>query len=98
MVNSVYTSTRARRVIYPTACVGLINFFAFVLISIYLGGDAINGHRAEGSFFLCGHGHCTRVTASVWHYSYCHALATIGLMLLVAAETAYFWWRGDITR
>ena len=80
----------------PTGLIALVNFFAFVLISTHLGGDAINGHVSGGSYFVCGHGFCTQVTRSVWHYSYWHALATIGSVLLVLAENAYFWWTGDI--
>ena len=96
MAGLEYQSTRAKRVISPTAFIALVNFFAFLLISTYLGGDAINGYTAHGDFFVCGHGLCRRVTSSVWHYSYCHAIATIGLMLLTLAETAYFRWTGDI--
>ncbi|HEX5460191.1 MAG TPA: hypothetical protein VFX20_09485 [Steroidobacteraceae bacterium] len=98
VVKPSYHSTRARRVVYFTACVALVNFFAFVLIGTYLGGDAINGHITNGAFFLCGHGVCTRVTGSVWHYSYWHALTTIGLVFLAVTETAYFGWRGRSSR
>lgn len=80
---------------YATALIALVNFFVFLLISTYLGGDAINGHISHGNYFVCGHGFCTQVTRFVWRYSYWHALATIGLTLLVAAGSAYFWRSGD---
>lgn len=96
MVGRFHLSTRATRVMGPTGLIALVNFFAFVLISTYLGGDAINGHISGGKYFVCGHGLCTQVTSSVWHYSYWHALATIGSVLLVLAESAYFRCTGDI--
>ena len=89
-------SKRAKRVIYPTASVVMINFFIFVFMSVYLGGDALNGHIEAGHYFLCAHGHCTEVSRSIWHYSYWHAWTTIAGFLLVFAETVLFLNTGDI--
>ena len=89
-------STRAKWVIYPTVILTAVNFLIFVLISTYLGGDAVNGHIETGRYFLCGHGHCTEVSRSIWRYSYWHSWATIGSFLLVFAETALFLNTGDI--
>lgn len=96
MIRIVNQSTRAKRVIYPTAVIALVNFTAFLVVSAHLGGDALNGYIRDGHFFLCAHGICTQVNSRLWHYSYYHAVATICLMLLVVIEMAYFCRSGDI--
>jgi hypothetical protein len=83
-------SKRAKWVVYPTAALAMINFFAFVAGSAYLGGDALNGYVQAGHFFVCAHGHCTEVSSAAWHYSYWHAYASFGGILLVFAEIALF--------
>ena len=89
-------SKRAKWVLYPMAGAVAINFFVFVLASVYLGGDALNGHIEAGHYFLCAHGRCTEVSSSIWHYSYWHAVITNGGFLLVFAMTALFLNTGDI--
>jgi hypothetical protein len=98
MAGSFHPSARARRILYPTGTVALANFAVFVLVSACIGGDAINGYVSDGRFFVCAHGRCAQVSPSVWHYSYWHALVTIGLMLLVVAETLYFYLTGQMKR
>jgi hypothetical protein len=89
-------SKRAKLVVYPIVGLAAINFFAFVFASVYLGGDALNGHIAAGHYFLCMHGHCTEVSSSIWHYSYWHAASAIDGFLLVFDVTALFLNTGDI--
>jgi hypothetical protein len=89
-------SKRAKYVLNPTAILATINFFAFVLGSIHLGGDALNGYVRAGHYFVCAHGSCTEVSGAIWHYSYWHALTSIGGILLVFVETAIFLNTGDI--
>lgn len=89
-------SKRAKRVIYPTAILAVVNFAAFIAGSLYLGGDALNGYLKSGHYFLCAHGHCSEVSSAVWHYSYWHALSSFGGILLVFAEVALFLNTGDI--
>jgi hypothetical protein len=89
-------SKRAQWVLYPTVVLAVINFFAFVGGSLYLGGDALNGHVTSGHYFLCAHGHCTEVSSAIWHYSYWHAMISLGGILVVFAETALFLNTGDI--
>jgi hypothetical protein len=89
-------SKRARWILYPTVGLAGINFFSFVFASLYLGGDALNGHIAAGHYFLCMQGHCTEVSSSIWHYSYLHAVSAIGGFFLVFALTALFLNTGDI--
>ncbi len=81
---------------YPTMALAIVNFFAFVTGSWYLGGDALNGYVQSTHHFVCAHGHCSEVSASVWRYSYWHAYAAIAGMLVLLAEVALFVNTGDI--
>jgi hypothetical protein len=89
-------SKRSKWVMYPTVAVAFPNFFAFVLGSMYFGGDALNGYVKAGHYFLCAHGSCIEVAPSVWTYSYWHALTALGGILLVFVEAAIFVTTGDI--
>ena len=75
----------------------MINFFAFIMVSVYLGGDALNGYIQAGKYFICAHGGCTQVSSETWHYSYWHAMTAMGGILLCFAEVALFVNTGDIT-
>lgn len=79
-----------------TGIVALINFFVFVFVSQYLGGDALNGYIKAGHYFVCAHGGCAEVSASVWKYSYWHALVSMWGILLIFIEAALFVTTGDI--
>jgi hypothetical protein len=89
-------SRRAKIVGHPLAALAVVNFIAFSIGSVYLGGDAINGFESAGHFFVCEHGHCTEVSSCAWHYSYWHAIAAIGGILLMFATMALFINTGDI--
>lgn len=89
-------SQRAKRVLYPTVALAVINFIVFIVGSLYLGGDALNGYVKAGHHFVCAHGRCTEVSGAIWRYSYWHAVASFGGILLVFAETALFLKTGDI--
>jgi hypothetical protein len=89
-------SKRAKWVIFPTAALALINFLAFVVGSLYLGGDAVNGYVRSGHYFVCAHGSCIEVSNAAWHYSRLHAYLALGGILLVFAETALFLNTGGI--
>ncbi len=52
---------------------GIANFGAFLLISLWLGGDAVNGHSMNGHYFLNDHGQLTETTRGVFLYSKIHA-------------------------
>jgi hypothetical protein len=81
---------------YSTAAFLFPNFFAFIVGSLYLGGDALNGYVKAGHYFLCAHGSCTEVAQSIWQYSYWHALTAMGGILLFFVEAALFVTTGDI--
>jgi len=61
--------------VYAIGVLALVNFFSFVAISLYIGGDAINGHQAAGHYFLSNHGKLTEVSRTVFKYSQWHALS-----------------------
>ena len=70
-------STKMRRYI----CIGIfiaafVNFTAFWLAAVYLGGDAVNGRIADGHYYLMAHGRYTEVSAAVFNYSKWHAYST----------------------
>jgi hypothetical protein len=89
-------SRRAKWIVYPTVGAAMANFLAFILVSLYFGGDALNGYTKAGHFYICAHGACKEVSSAFWRYSYWHALSAFGLIFLVFAEIALFLNTGDI--
>ncbi|MDB2687658.1 hypothetical protein N9Y42_10650 [Mariniblastus sp.] len=55
--------------------IAFLNFTAFFLIAIAIGGDAISGEINDGKYYLANHGETTEVRRSVWLYSYYHAIS-----------------------
>ena len=90
-------SKRAKLVLNITAVLAWVNFIAFWLVAVYLGGDALNGHVQEQHYFICAHGSCHEVTQTLWNYSYWHAISGMGGILLVFLELVIFTNPGDIT-
>ena len=61
-----------------TLCIGMfvlaiVNFAAFWVMAVYLGGDAVNGGIRDGHYYLMSHGRSTEVSAAVFNYSKWHA-------------------------
>ncbi len=90
-------SKRAKWVIYPTFALAFVNFFSFIAINLYIGGDAVNGYVRAGKYYVCAHGSCTQVSRAMWQYSYWHATAAFWGIVLVFIEVALFVNTGDIT-
>ena len=72
----------AIRAILPWLCVaafliGIANFFWFLLESLSIGGDALNGHIRDGHYFVGSHGSYTEVSAATWNWSRAHALSVL---------------------
>lgn len=65
------------------AGIAVVNFFAFVSIATYLGGDAINGYVKDGHYFIAAHGHAYEVSRTVFVYSKWHAIITIATFLIL---------------
>ena len=68
----------------------VINFAAFFIAVIFLGGDAINGHSTNGAYFLSSHGVDTQVSSAIFTYSRFHAISTFVLMALAVLSYIAF--------
>ena len=64
---------RARYLWFALLALGFLNFLVFFVVAVSIGGDAVNGFRSDGHFFLSSHGKLTEVSESVWLYSRAHA-------------------------
>jgi hypothetical protein len=53
--------------------IAAVNFVAFAVESMYLGGDAGNGMISEGRYYVGSHGQYTIVSAAVFTISKWHA-------------------------
>lgn len=60
---------------YTVFAIAVINFAAFVLIALVIGGDALNGHEVSGRYFLSNHGKLTEVGRMTYEYSKWHAIS-----------------------
>jgi hypothetical protein len=89
-------SRRAKWIMYPTVTLVIVNFFAFAVVSGYIGGDALNGYVRAGHYFLCAHGSCHEVSEAIWNYSYWHAMTAVRGIVLVCIATAILVNTGDI--
>jgi hypothetical protein len=97
MTRTQHLSKRAKWIVYTTTAIVFPNFFAFVIGSILLGGDALNGYVKSGHFFVCSHGSCNEVSAATWSYSYWHAIAAMAGIVLVMLEVATLTYLKEIT-
>lgn len=85
-----YISRRANRILCATGWIAGLNFAAFWLAAIYLGGDALNGYTANGHYYICAHGACREVTEALWRYSDWHALSAFVGITSIFVELAIF--------
>ncbi len=67
-MTSLYTGIALRLGI----AIGILNFVAFYLGTLALGGDALNGKIVDGHYFVSDHGHLTEVSAQAFEYSMWH--------------------------
>ena len=66
---------------------GVANFLIFVIVGIYLDGNALGGESEAGRYFVSEHGHLTEVSRAAYLYSQWHArsiLLTHPLVLICA--------------
>ena len=89
-------SRRAKLIMIPVFILALINFFSFIFIDLYLGGDAVNGYVRDGHYFLCSHGYYTEVSRAIWTYSYWHAMSVFVTHGMVFVSAAVFLNTGDM--
>lgn len=69
--------------------IALLNFVAFWIAAVYLGGDAVSGKLDQGHFYLMSHGHYTEVSGRVFTYSKWHTYS-VWLTHSLAFIAAYF--------
>jgi hypothetical protein len=69
--------SRARYLWLALFALGFVNFLVFFAVAVSIGGDAANGFRSDGHYFLANHGKLTEVSESVWLYSRAHAYSVM---------------------
>lgn len=69
-----------KRVAVAVRYLAVANFFALVLGMIFLGGDALNGHIADGQHYLSWHGKLTKVSPATFQYSRFHTIVSFVLL------------------
>lgn len=57
--------------------VAAVNFLSFLMIAMYLHGDALNGYASNGHYFLSAKGSDTEVSRGIFLYSKIHGLSMI---------------------
>lgn len=60
-------------VLKSIAAFGVLNFAAFLVLDIILGGDALSGKVEGGKYYLGNHGAYHQVSHNIIIYSACHA-------------------------
>jgi len=55
--------------------IAVVNFVSFIAVSTAHGGDALNGYKHAGHYFVCAHGGCAEVSRQFWWYSWSHGIA-----------------------
>jgi hypothetical protein len=55
--------------------IAVLNFITYALVSLHLGGFALDGYLVNGHYFLRNHGKTTEVSSRVWHYSLIHGVS-----------------------
>ncbi len=57
--------------------VASINFIAFMIITVKIGGDAISGRAEQGHYYVSEHGRQTEVSYPVYLFSYIHTISVM---------------------
>jgi hypothetical protein len=69
----------------------VLNFIAFFLGALALGGDALSGYSEGGRYFLRSHGKATEVSADVFAYSKLHTRSIFITHPLAAIAYLFLW-------
>jgi hypothetical protein len=70
--------------------VGRLYLMAFMVGTVILGGDAINGHAANGHYYLDGKGHLTEVSRTIFLYSKWHSITSFLIAAPLAIGCAWY--------
>ncbi|HEY4371958.1 MAG TPA: hypothetical protein VGN52_08540 [Burkholderiales bacterium] len=87
-----FTRARRRSIYLALFILAMLNFAAFWLISMQIGGDALAGKVENGHYFLLGHGVYAEVSEGVYTYSRWHALS-LWVSHPLGAMAAVFWYK-----
>ena len=90
----MFVTEKRARIGRALGVLGLVNFGLYVLVAIFIGGDAINGHEDGGRYFLANHGQLTEVSHAVFLYSRVHTYVLWVTILLAMAG----WWVNHLWR
>ena len=68
----------------------MINFAAFYVVALCIGGDAVGGKVEDGKYYVSSHGKYTEVSESVYRYSRLHTYSVwvthpIGMLAIIVA-------------
>jgi hypothetical protein len=55
--------------------IAFVNFLAFWIAAVAIGGDALSGTADAGRYYVSNHGKLTEVSSRVWHYSRIHTIS-----------------------
>lgn len=75
MIRDSIEEERFGKVVGILFMIAFINFFAFVIAALCIGGDAFSGHQAGGRYFLASHGKLTETSRTVFMYSKIHVIS-----------------------
>jgi hypothetical protein len=67
--------TMLSRIGFGLFLLAIINFAAFAIGSLVLGGDALNGKVENGTYYVAHRGTHAEVSQVAWWYSYTHAIS-----------------------
>jgi hypothetical protein len=73
----------------------VLNFFVWGVVNSWIGGDALNGRRAHGKYYVAAKGRFTEVSRGVYLYSYAH---TVSQFVMFGATLALGAWETFKTR
>jgi hypothetical protein len=90
---------RAQRILATGITVAVLNFFAFVAVASFLGGEALHGRADDGRYYLSNlsNGEPTvQVSQAVWVYSYAHGVSVICTHAAMFLAIPVLWLTGDL--
>ena len=89
-------TTRAKRILHIVVAVAALNFTAFCVVGLSIGGDALNGRAAEGRYYLAHGGEETEVSRAIWVYSFIHAVSVFVTHGAVFVTFLYLYRKGEL--
>lgn len=74
--------------------IAFANFLLFMIMSIVVGGDSLNGFEKDGEYFVSDHGKYTQVDIFTWYLSRTLGLgALVFIPLAITLKFGYYLYR-----